>query len=149
MTDVCNPADRFEYVFAPRYLYNGAGLHAESAAKIVAKCVASLARDFEAWPVGYPTEASRGTLPQERAQKDEVIEAIWGKVRHWWRTYHPEMADYELVGLVLLGELGLILDQHDGIPARLFLRENEFQTVQVCLTRNGLPGDLYELAPRR
>jgi hypothetical protein len=38
---------------------------------------------------------------------------------------------------------GLLLDQHDGIPADLILTEQEYQRLQECLERRGLAKDLY------
>ncbi len=37
----------------------------------------------------------------------------------------------------------LLLDQQDGVPARLLLLPREFRTLQDCLAHAGLPKDLY------
>lgn len=131
---------RAQYLPEPVYFDETSGFPGMRAARVTAECSARFASDYEAWPVGYPAMARRGVLPRRRSVRAGVIDGLFDWVERWLEeTGQP----IPLVGLRLRRSNQVVLDQHDGVPATLFLTPHEFARLQDCLRQAGLPRDLY------
>lgn len=135
---------RQEFEFGSHYLYSSIGARdTAEIAKVVAQCVVQFTTEFTVWPVGYPDSGRHEVLSGNLAKRIEIMTNAWDFVYGWWESHHAELADYVMIGLLLNQGGTNILDQHDGIPARLFLTSDEYVGFQNCLAEQGLPADLY------
>ncbi len=64
-------------------------------------------------------------------------------VREWLTLHEPGISGYEMIGVFQFCRQGIVLDQHDGLPARVFLPRQEFEEVQMCWEQHQFPRDLY------
>jgi hypothetical protein len=112
----------------------------EHAARVTARTVARWATRYQAWPVADPAQRRESRLPRAAAARSALIDAAFAEIEqvlagHAW--------PWEWVGLWLYRGERILLDQHDGVPAKLFLTAAQFARLQEALDQAGLPRDLY------
>ncbi len=139
-TPTPSPPDLVEYLPEPAYFREFQGFSSVDAARITARCVAQWADRYEAWPVGIPSVIREGALPRTAAARAMVVREALDWVEAWLRRAERPVT---LAGLVLRWSGRIVLDQHDGVPARLLLTPAQFAAMQNCLESEGLPRDLY------
>lgn len=109
-------------------------------ARLTDQFLAQFATSYQAWPVTDRRTIWQGSLPRDRRRRAAVI----GEAFHWIETILTDRGlPREWVGLVLYYRKKLVLDQHDGIPAQLFVTPEQFGQLQEYWRREGLPEDLY------
>lgn len=109
-------------------------------ARLTAQFVARFATSYQAWLVTDRRTIQQGTLPRDRRRRASVIGEAFDQVE---ALLTLRGLPREWIGLILYYRKWLVLDQHDGIPARLYLTPEQFAQLQEYWQREGLPGDLY------
>jgi hypothetical protein len=137
-----NPGGSFEYTANPSY-FTEFEFPRLQAARVTALCVAQWATHVVAWPVGYGHEIKEREVLGSVFGPEQIVDELWRSVQNWWDRQEPELAGYAMIGLLLKRGTDLLLDQHDGIPANLFLRAEEFQKLGECWSKHDFPTDLY------
>lgn len=122
-------------------LFDDALFPADRAALIVAQCAAQFANRYKAWPVGNSMRARTGELPGPARERDQLIADLFQWVESYLERGSP--ASGVSIGLLLYRGRQRVLDQHDGIPAKLRLTTDEYQILRHCLAQHGLDADLY------
>jgi hypothetical protein len=141
------PEPLTEYRPNPSYLYESSDFDVDAAAKVLVNCLARWATDYEFWPVGFPEDARRGSLPTDRAARDALLETLWQWLHDWW-TSRPEYEGLLLNGVYLRRGSELLFDQHDAFSdgTRVFLTGAQVRQLRDCLVQHGLPVDFLKQA---
>jgi hypothetical protein len=110
------------------------------AARLTARFIAQRATSYAAWPVPEAAPMPPQALPRYRPRRAAVIDEAFDRLIG---QLAARGLPWQWVAIVLYHRSKVLLDQHDGIPAHLFLTGDQFAQLQEHWRRSGLPEDLY------
>jgi hypothetical protein len=135
------PPGRQHYLLEQFYFVDRPSVPLNHAARATAQCVARWADRYEAYWLVQPTNRRSGPLPADHREREALIDELLTSLERWTPLH--------LAAINLYKGGQPILEQSDGIPGVLALREDEFIQLQQEWEQHGLPRDLYYSATER
>jgi len=126
------------------YLFEEPAFPAARTARVTALAIARWSTSYLARSLSGIQGSQQEQLPASSAEREAAIKSVLS-----WIERSAAQKSVAAMGLNLYQGDVTLLDQYDGFPGVLMLKEREFRALQSVWRREALPTDLYYLSTKQ